>query len=71
MAIYTARIGHSDSDIPGDLQIDAQTDDEAISAVRSFVVAGYRNLTWASLPLSDGRQASYRNEHGRAVGGVL
>ena len=71
MHTYTARYGHEPNATPGDLRLDAKNDDEAIAEVRAFVADGYRNLSWASVPLQDGRQASYRNEHGAAVGGEL
>ncbi len=68
MSTYNIRFAHSDTDRPGSFDISAQVDTEAVSAVRSFVAAGYRNGTWASILLRDGRTYVARNQHGKAHG---
>lgn len=60
----TIHYGHG-NDIPGTLSRDG--DKEAIRTARSLVRDGYRNDTWASVHLSDGRTYQVRNAHGRVV----
>ncbi|HOW47355.1 MAG TPA: hypothetical protein PLB26_06845 [Rubrivivax sp.] len=66
---YIAVYAHADTDMPGSLELDATTDAEAIAEIKQLVESGYRNGTWATVELSDGRTASYCNRHGEAVGG--
>jgi hypothetical protein len=67
---YTARYAHSDSDTPGKLNLDATTDDEAIKEVTKFVTDGFRNSTWCTVELSNGRHYTARNTSGHAFGTV-
>lgn len=69
MHTYTATYSHSETDSTGKLRLDATTDAEAIKEVRAFVSSGYRNGTWASTALQDGRTYTAHNQHGSAVGG--
>lgn len=68
MQTYTATYSHSETDSTGVLTLDAATDAQAVAEVRAFVASGYRNGTWASTLLQDGRSYTARNEHGAAVG---
>jgi hypothetical protein len=70
-AIYSARYGHNDSDVPGSLEFSATNDSQAVQELRQFVEDGFRNGTWAQVALSDGRSYGARNEHGQAIGGYI
>lgn len=69
MATYTATYAHSANALAGRLNLDAANDKAAAAEVREFVTAGYRNSTWASAELSDGRTYTAHNRHGKAIGG--
>lgn len=65
---YSARYGHADNCVPGTLQIEADTREDAIKQAKKFVEDGYLNQTWINLTLSDTETAAYTNAHGKAVG---
>lgn len=46
----------------------ATNDTDVIKEVRVFVANGYRNETWASVDLIDGKSYTARNVRGQAVG---
>ncbi len=65
---YTALHADSDNDLPGDLDLQATTDAEAVAEVNKLVAEGFRNSAWASIELSDGRGYIASNQDGKAVG---
>lgn len=67
---YSVRYAHSDSDVPGTLTMSAKTDAAFVEKLKAFVEEGFRNGTWANAELKSGAAVGYRNEHGKAVGGV-
>lgn len=69
MSNYQMVYGHTSNDCtPGHLTMDATADSDAVSDLLDFVKGGYRNETWASVELSDGRSYVARNVRGGAVG---
>lgn len=66
----TYRIRHADheTDTPGDLTLEADTDAAAVQQVRELVEQGFRNTAWASTQLKDGRCYIAHNIHGEARG---
>jgi len=69
MSNYLASFAHTDDGPVGHIRLNAASDAQAVEEVREFVRHGYRNGTWASVELSDGRIYGCRNEHGDALGG--
>lgn len=65
---YTARFAHSDADLPGEINLSATTEAEAIAEINEFVASGYRNGTWANVDFTGGRSYCAQNVHGKAVG---
>lgn len=69
MSKYQIVYGHTQADCtPGTLTLAATTDDEAVAETRKLVQDGYRDETWATIDLSDGRAYNVRNIRGEAVG---
>ena len=64
---YRAAYAHNDHDHPGHIYLDASSDAEAVAEVKGFVESGYRNSTWATVRLSDGRLYQAENRHGDAL----
>lgn len=46
---YSVRYGHSESDVPGTMRMDATSDEGLIQRLHAFVPDGMRNGTWATV----------------------
>lgn len=64
--LYFVKYAHNQNDTPGDLSFDCEDDKTLIKEVKEFVMSGYRNATWATCELNDGRTLSIQNSHGDA-----
>ena len=68
MATYTLQYSNDGIGRPGRLDIEAANDKAAIKAANDDCEERYRNQSWVSVRLSDGRAWIAHNQHGRAVG---
>lgn len=68
--MYAAIYNESANSSAVKLQLDAKTDRDAKREVRKAVSDGYRNMTFASVELSDGKCYTVHNKHGRVVGRI-
>ena len=67
---YTMTYGESDNCVPGTITLVAKDDKAATDAARQYVQSGFRNGSWAFVPLRSGAVARFSNQHGQAFGGV-